>query len=82
MQSWGTARGDAAEAVEAGRREMTAFARRARASAGRTHPELSGVVVRAAGASFRLPGGPAHGGVTGLAPLRGRAPRTVEHGNT
>ncbi|MER5296944.1 MarR family winged helix-turn-helix transcriptional regulator [Streptomyces pharetrae] len=31
----------AAEAVEAIQREMTAFARRARASAGRMHPELS-----------------------------------------
>ncbi|AIR96671.1 MarR family winged helix-turn-helix transcriptional regulator [Streptomyces glaucescens] len=31
----------AAEAVEAVQREMTAFARRARASAGRMHPELS-----------------------------------------
>lgn len=32
---------DAAEAVEAIQREMTVFARRARASAGRMHPELS-----------------------------------------
>ncbi|MEU3618061.1 MarR family transcriptional regulator [Streptomyces sp. NPDC006872] len=32
---------DAAEAVETIQREMTAFARRARASAGRLHPELS-----------------------------------------
>ncbi|MFJ8145732.1 MarR family winged helix-turn-helix transcriptional regulator [Streptomyces sp. NPDC096048] len=33
--------GRTAEAVEAIQREMTAFARRARASAGRMHPELS-----------------------------------------
>lgn len=32
---------DATEAVESIQREMTAFARRARASAGRMHPELS-----------------------------------------
>lgn len=32
---------DAAEAVETIQREMTAFARRARSSAGRLHPELS-----------------------------------------
>ncbi|MER6957074.1 MULTISPECIES: MarR family transcriptional regulator [unclassified Streptomyces] len=32
---------DTAEAVETIQREMTAFARRARASAGRLHPELS-----------------------------------------
>ncbi|MER6404395.1 MarR family winged helix-turn-helix transcriptional regulator [Streptomyces viridosporus] len=32
---------DAAEAVEVIQREMTVFARRARASAGRMHPELS-----------------------------------------
>ncbi|MET7653279.1 MULTISPECIES: MarR family winged helix-turn-helix transcriptional regulator [unclassified Streptomyces] len=32
---------DAAEAVETIQREMTSFARRARASAGRLHPELS-----------------------------------------
>jgi DNA-binding MarR family transcriptional regulator len=32
---------EAAEAVESIQREMTAFARRARASAGRLHPELS-----------------------------------------
>ncbi|MFJ5263249.1 MarR family winged helix-turn-helix transcriptional regulator [Streptomyces sp. NPDC088387] len=32
---------DAAEAVETIQREMTTFARRARASAGRMHPELS-----------------------------------------
>ncbi|MFF0360195.1 MarR family winged helix-turn-helix transcriptional regulator [Streptomyces fungicidicus] len=32
---------DAAEAVETIQREMTVFARRARASAGRMHPELS-----------------------------------------
>ncbi|MDN3024206.1 MarR family winged helix-turn-helix transcriptional regulator [Streptomyces sp. S.PB5] len=32
---------DAAEAVESIQREMTIFARRARASAGRMHPELS-----------------------------------------
>ncbi|MGW2047049.1 MarR family winged helix-turn-helix transcriptional regulator [Streptomyces sp. NPDC001858] len=32
---------EAAEAVETIQREMTAFARRARASAGRLHPELS-----------------------------------------
>ena len=32
---------DAAEAVETIQREMTVFARRARASAGRLHPELS-----------------------------------------
>ncbi|EFE71099.1 MarR family transcriptional regulator [Streptomyces sp. NWU49] len=37
----GGVRVDAAEAVEVIQREMTVFARRARASAGRMHPELS-----------------------------------------
>ncbi|GHK01206.1 MarR family transcriptional regulator [Streptomyces sp. Y2F8-2] len=42
MQSEGATAGSAAEAaVETIQREMTVFARRARASAGRMHPELS-----------------------------------------